>query len=72
MAAIYHKEKNLNLAKEITKFPSNYVGELIAIKHVIKNLKAEKETHMTHIYSDSLTVLRMIAYEAAMTIYRYA
>ena len=60
------------MAKEIKKFPSNYVAELIAIKHVIKNLQASTDTPTTHLYSDSLTVLRMIAHEAAMTIYRYA
>ena len=48
------------------------MGELIAIKHVIKNLKAEYETPTVHIYSDSLTVLRMIAHEAAITTYKYA
>ena len=71
VAAIFHKEKDLNLAKEITKFPSNYTGELIAIKHVIKNLNAEEDLQTAHIYSDSLTVLRMLAYEAAITSYKF-
>ena len=44
VAAIFHEGKNINLAKEITQYPSNYTGELMAIKHVIKHLDKNMET----------------------------
>ena len=44
----------------------------MAIKHIIKNLEAKDESHTVHIYSDSLTVLRMLAHEMAITVYNYA
>ena len=44
----------------------------MAIKHVIKHLDKNMETPQVNLYSDSLTVLNMLAFDSAITAYNYA
>ena len=51
------------------KYPSNFTGELIALKHIIKYADIDEKENQINIYSDSLTTLKILSSQAAINLY---